>query len=321
MELNNMIQVPYTPKEKHKLSLNQQYQEAIKNYPIPQPQIIQNPNLIASFGVDPNEFMNQFKNMDNMTDQELYNLVASSYNIVLSYAKQNSDYMAISVVWTLFNNPRYISTLVNVFGNVQLDVDQIICCNRIIYDYTTLQNNNSNAIVKISINSLAQIVNKPIIDNLSSINILSRDELAMVAVCANSSQIQLINVKRLNLYFINSNDENKYNVFTIVSIYQELFYNCVTQLTEGIMFDAWSKEELNNLSEAQQNIYYTINEALLCLLEQAPSQVIYQVLKSYCTDYYNNGNGMYRFSMVLSGDYPRINEIISLLEKENIYLP
>ena len=58
---------------------------------------------------------------------------------------------------------------------------------------------------------------------------------AQIGVCIHSSQSYIIGVKRLNCFMINS--ENKmYTEELVVAIYEQLYYNSLTNLGFSILF-------------------------------------------------------------------------------------
>jgi hypothetical protein len=167
------------------------------------------------------------------------------------------------------------------------------------------------------------VVNKDAVVALSGIELPNGSVTAAhFGMCAYSSQSPIIGVKRLNLFMINSEDNVSYNEATIVHIYENLYYSSLTTLLEGIMFDEYTKDDLKNLSSASRDIYYLQNLALLDILEQAPPNVIMQVLNSYALDFYNFGGGRKRFSFVVDPvDYRNINNAIQALAARTVYVP
>ena len=112
--------------------------------------------------------------------------------------------------------------------------------------------------------------------------------------------------------------------YFLVALYQEIFPG-MTILTEGIMFDVWSMSQVQALKEDQQNVFYSINLALLDMLEQCTTAILTQVLRSYSTDWVGiirNNIPYPRFSMILSeADFPRLTSTIKMLEARGIYMP
>ena len=317
------LQLPYKEPEKPKLDFSDLY-KSLAQAPVQKPQYIPQGsiNLPATTGADSGRLFNLFSGIDNMSDQDLYNLVVSTYDAVLSYGRQGAPKEEVGVIWNLFNNVKYVMCLSNVLNNTQITYDQRVCCNKIIYDYM-ISSKKKNPLVQQALDALASTVNKDVVTALSSVNLPQGSVTAAhLAVCAYSSQSPMIGVKRMNLYMINSEDDTSFNEDTILHIYENMYCSSLTILLEGIMFDEYSKDDLKNLSENARNIYYIQNLAIIDILEQAPTAVIMQVLNSYALDFYNFGGGRKRFSFVVDPiDYARINSAIELLKKQGVYVP
>jgi hypothetical protein len=317
------IKVPYDEPDKPKLDLSNLQRSLAQNPTPPQKYLpLGTIDLGATTGADSKKLFNLFANIDSMNDQQLYNTVATTYDAVLSYGRPGAPKEEEGVVWRLFNNVRYVMALSNVLSNTQLVGDQLTCCNKIIYAYMT-STLDKNPMVKQAIDTLASVVNKDTIRNLSDLVLPEGSTTAAyIGVCALSSPSPIIGVKRLNLYMINSEDDHHFNERTIGRIYEELYCSSLTNLVEGVMFDAYSKEDLNNMSEASRNIYYIQNLALLNILNQAPNQILMQVLRAYSIDFFNFGKGKKRFSFIVDPvDYSRIDFAIKSLAAQNVYVP
>lgn len=252
-------------------------------------------------------------NIDNLTDQELYNLIAVSYDNILSNIFINGDTNYLDI----FTNQRFLTILNQVLYKVQLSYDNRIYCNKIAYDYLTIGPNNEYTRELLIV--LAKTVNRGVLPSLVGLG-LSEDFATMLALSRFSSKKELVNIKRLN-FTICSAPKELMNEQMIVWIYEKLISN-FTDLFEGTMFDIC---DLNTVSQDYSDIYSDISLAILTILECMPTQHIQKVLSRYAADFYSimNINHNTRFSMqCLSQDYARINHVVQYLKNvENIYVP
>lgn len=263
---------------------------------------------------NPNLFTSKLENIDKISDTELFDLIRSYYNSLLSdLFIGNRKYIS------LFTNARFLTIFTQVISNVQdLSYNNKVYCNKLAYDYTTLPNPDPD--IKQLLYSLSRVVNRNIIPGLLGLG-LPNDLACYIALTRYSSQRENINVKRLNLVLINSPIEIMTEQM-IVFIYEKLF-DRLTPLFEGTMFDIYDKFE----TESAENIYSIISLSILDILEAQTSATIRKVLLSYEADYktfHAKSNGKpARFSMqcLSPDDYPRINTAIENLKLENIFVP
>lgn len=260
-------------------------------------------------------FKEKIKNIDSISDEELFNIVRHSYTTMLEevFVKNNS-----ALLLEAFNNIRLLMVLNQVVSNVQLTPSQKIYLNRLAYDYITLKGEKNSNIQQLLF-ALSKTVNRNVIPGLLGIDI-PEDLAAYLALARFSSSKELVNIKRVNFIIISAPLELMTEQ-RIVNIYEKLF-DFLTPLVEGVMFDVYNANDFE--TESMKEIYSTISLALLDILNAAPSDVIRKVLLSYAGDH----SMLYsqkpiRFSMnSLSGDYYRITQIIESLKiNEQIFVP
>lgn len=256
-------------------------------------------------------------NINNLTDQQLYDLIMGSYDNILSDIFVNSSPDIQKHYLSIFIQPRFLTILNQVMYKVQLSYDNRIYCNKIIYDYITM--GNGDQYTKDLLLALAKTVNRDIIPSLIGLG-LSEDFATTLAISRFSSKKELVNIKRLN-FAICSSDPNIMTEQMIVYIYEKLINN-FTFLFEGTMFDLC---DYNTVTEEFAEIYSMVSLAVLAILNNMPTDKIRAVLVSYTGDYHSimNTNHCVRFSMQsLSMDYYRIIQVVEYLKSvENIYVP
>lgn len=241
----------------------------------------------------------------------LFEEIKNHYTLLLDeiFEKNNIN------VFKILMNPRVLKALIKVLSNVEVDHKYTTYCNKLCYDY--LKQKTRDQYTESLLLKISEIVNDMVIPQLLGIGI-PRDIASHMALARYSSASEWVNTKRLNRVIIHTNTDLMTEQ-KIIDVYLKL-YEHVTVLFEGIMFDVldefWSEEE--------EILYSTINLAILDILESMPSGDIKHILTSYI----NNRNMLYptnkvRFNIkaISVGDYPRIIEVIDIMENvDNIYI-
>ena len=282
---------------------------------------LQNPYLYNMTG-----FIERFSHIDTLGDSELERLVHENYisildaiNLMSPEQSQVSNPYYVSLVG-LFTNQKFVSSLANILRNAPLDNTRRYYLNRIIYNYLVLPNEQKDSTIERLLVDLSNTINAQILPTLIGIG-LPMDIASYVAIAANSSFNDHINVRRVNLIIFNCGNLEVMTLQRIVDIYQYMFNRSVTVLFEAIMFDVYSEDDLKNATSSQREIYSLMVTAVLELLNNMPSNAIRTILTSYSADYAANPRPV-RCSLCLSNDYYRINEVIDMMERvDRIYLP
>lgn len=262
------------------------------------------------------QFLAQFDNMDALTDGEMHQLVAGTHLEVLDMvpcAAQNPVYA--QKLMDIISNSRYVSTLANYLGNIdELNYSYKVYLNHLLYDYIVFTGGPDKG-NKRDIFHLADTVN---IDHVQKLYVtgFDRDLISFLCICKYSSLDEQICVKRVNLALFMS-DRNM-DLQNVVDVYQTLFNSSMLKLFEGIMFDVYSDQDLENATTNQRNIYSLMGVALLEMVNVMPSASIQVILSAYAQDCYGK---RVRFSMKLSNDYWRINDMIDMIRNMGIYVP
>lgn len=254
--------------------------------------------------------------LDTMSDAEIYDIVKNAYGNIFQDmidTKSSSEYLVA------FTNAKFINCLIQVMRGINtISFNDRVCCNKIVYDYFTSDNNDEQ--IKKLLYALSKVSNKDIIPSLLSLG-LPEDLSCRLALARYSSLKEDINVKRVNFIIACSIAELMTRQM-IVNILCTLFSNIIP-IFIGTMFDRYVEEDW--MSEDVMEIYSTTSLAVLDLLNELPTDKIRKVLISYNGDFelLKSSNSNYcRFSMrSLSDDFMRINYVIQLLEREGIYVP
>ena len=296
--------------------------KAVKANPTPPKEVVQMPDFEQTFGTNISALAENFVNIDKMNDGQLSNLISSTYAVVLNYCTSTGN-IETQFIWNLFNNVKYVMGLAKILSTTPMDIKQIMAIDHVLYNMYVVRNSLKPEVISAH-TELSKVVNNSVIRTLSGVLLpLGEKTAADIGMCIYSSPYPQIGIQRLNLYMINCSEDNEpFNEEIMVNIYVNLYGDSLTKLFEGIMFDVYSKEDLDNFTETQRNCYYRINLALCDILVQAPSNVIYTVLEAYTIDYSSMPAPYRRFSMrTLSNDYERINNVVALLEQNKIFVP
>ena len=255
--------------------------------------------------------------LDKLSDEEAYHLICKTYPYILDemFIDKNMDLIAF-----LYTNPRFIMNLGNVLSrpDTKLSYLQVIYCNKLAYDYFTARGPKDDYIKALLLN-LAKTVNRAITPSLIGLGL--NEELASYLANARYSSLkENIQVQRLNLEIMKRSTDIM-TVQMVVDIYGKLF-DRITPLFNGIMYDYWPNEQF--FSQESEDIYATINIAILEIINNLPQDIMYHLLKNfYDTHQMINLDKKVRFNIYsfCQEDYPRLYYTLELLKQEGVILP
>ena len=260
---------------------------------------------------------NRLFKLDNLSDQELYNLISKTYQYLLDEMFISGNMELINFLYT---NPRFIMNLNNVLSrpDVKLTYLQTVYCNKLAYDFFTARGEKDKYIRALLVN-LIKTVNRSM--NPSLIGLGLNEELVSYLTNARYSSLkENIQVRRLNLIIMNQPTEVM-TVQMIVDIYGKLF-DRISPLFDGIMYDYWPNDQFMN--QEMEDVYATINVAILEIVNNLPEDIMYHLLKNF-HETYNliNSNKKIRFNIYsfCKEDYPRLDYTLEMLKREGIILP
>lgn len=263
----------------------------------------------SDINLSPYLLFEKLNNLDKITSEEIKYLILHYYSIILNkkYIDENKIIIAKA-----FTNERFITILAQILSSViTLTPEQVICCNRLIYDYMMFTNKDDN--IMMILYNLARSINMSTINIIHDLGIPIPMATDMV-ISRYSTEDDKIAMKRLNLIITNGT-LSVINEQVIVNIYEKMFNN-LTPMFEGIMFDVWKEEEFND--QEQEEIYGLINLAILDILKDSPSEFIIGVVSSYIQDYYYMYSGSpVRFNLksIAVYDYQRIIDAVDYVEQ------
>lgn len=216
-----------------------------------------------------------------------------------------------------FQNDKFVNALIKAISSIPITNDIVVACNRVIYDYFTLDNADKH--IKQLYLTISKIVNKDLISSLMGLG-LDEDTASNLAICRHSSMNEKTNVKRLNftIYFKDSEIMTEQK---IVWIYEKMF-DRVSDLFQAIMFETYTPQQEEVFNHNFPENYSTVSLAILCILNNMTSVNIRRVLLGYYSEWEYKGKPRVRFSMrALSNDYSRIINVVESLAQEGTYIP
>lgn len=284
--------------------------EQTKNIQIKDPKMVD----IEFSAFNASQFKNNIVNCINTMDD--YNLCMFLKNNIEALC-QDIMREQIAPYAGHFQNDKFVNALIKAISSIPINNDIVVACNRVIYDYFTLDNADKH--IKQLYLTISKIVNKDLIASLMSIG-LDEDTASNLAICRHSSMNEKTNVKRLNftIYF---KDSEMMTEQKIVWIYEKMF-DRVSDLFQAIMFEVYTPQQEEVFNRFFPENYSTVSLAILCILNNMTSLNIRRVLLGYYSEWEYKGKPRVRFSMrALSNDYSRIINVVESLAQEGTYIP
>ena len=287
------------------------YVTELNSAPVVKPEF--KPLSIGQTVMTPYVLEDKLSNISNLTNNELYEVLMLAYPTILNKTFIDKNKAMIA---NLFMNERFVSIFSQVLSNVSIPFtdDQKTNCNRLIYDYIVYNGSKKSKHVMEILYKVGKIINRDIVPIVCALGL--NEQLAINLIIARfSTKDEYLGMQRVNVVIMNS-DINIMTEQMIVWIYEKLF-NHLTPMFEGIMFDVWNDDDFIN--EDKEEIYGTINLAILDILQDAPMKNIISVISSFAQDrYYIHANDPIRFNIkaISLSDYGRVIEAIDHVEKD-----
>ena len=266
---------------------------------------------------DLNILVQRGKDIDNISERELFTILKKSFRLLLENIFINKDSEALM----LFFNSKFLNVFIQVIGTEVLTSEEILYCNTIVYDYLTDQNIEKDEFTKTLFLTLGRNVNRQKVYQLTALGI--DEPLAIkMAVSRHSTKKETVNVARLNLIMICSSPD----IFTpqmIIYVY-EIFFDFLAPLFIGTMYDVYTDDELEAISDGAADIYSNIGLAIIDILNSMPSDLMRKVLLAYTQEYgTSDKRNKVRFTInsISMSEYFRIYAVVDALKAEDVFVP
>ena len=107
----------------------------------------------------------------------------------------------------------------------------------------------------------------------------------------------------------------------IVWIYEKLF-DSITDLFLGTMFEVYDESEEDDFGDSFIEIYGSVSNAVLIILNNMPEDKIEIVLSKYSKMWIEKGKPKTRFNLrSISNDYSKVLNIVEDMNKNNLMVP
>lgn len=250
------------------------------------------------------DIINKINNVNDLSDSEIKNIIIRQHDIILNYDLFLINKETRSQVLKLFTNKKFLKNLMEVIRQLSLTRHEIVCLNKLAYDYYLLPNKDQE-ISDYLYKSCTEVNGKQVIV-LSGIYGLHNAE--MLTIIRNSTFKEEKAVHRVNTFILKCNLE--LSVDQIVSTYCYLF----ERFTRVFIYTMLESRP-SGLSTEGYKKFDNISIALLAMLDSLPKHDMNKVLLDYG---YTLMNIRYkyqpRFSLKTATSYPRIVQEIENIE-------
>jgi hypothetical protein len=265
------------------------------------------------------DIVNMIRNIDNYKDQEIKDIISRQHAMILNYDLflENADTRAQAQY--LFTNKRFLSIFVQVIGKFNLTPHEVVCINKLCYDYYILPNKDNE--VSELLYQISTIINNNKVIRLSAT--LGMNGAKALAMISNSSLRMEKNIHRINTYLVRYHNSGRGILSTqdMINIFCILYEN----FKDPFVFTMLESKP-NNLTEEEETQFDNISMAILELLNSMTSNDMKKILYDYGYTLNMISSKAVRFSLKSCSNYPRIIRMVNTIETEdnvlgNIIIP
>lgn len=260
--------------------------------------------IFSSVEYEFSTFVDKINNIDNIDENEIKSIIIRQHGMILNYDLFLASDESRLLAQRLFSNPRFLKIFLDITGFLNLTREEIICINKLAYDYYISFNKNeevSNLLMNISHQ----------INNVLSIKLSAKlgiNGSRLLAIIANSSFKDEKNIHRINTFIVKC--DIVFNTQDIIDIYSILF----DRFTNLFIFSMMEYKQ-NGMTKNQISNFDAISTALLDMLDSMITVDIKKVLYEYAYILKTKMPDNVRFSLK-SCNYQRILSIIYDIESE-----
>lgn len=242
--------------------------------------LVSKKEISVSFGelaYDPKHIAYQLNHIDSLDKLEINKIIYQHHDVILDYNLffNNPDYRGAAQ--KAFTNEQFLLCLLAAIPSLHLSDHQIICCNKLAYDYVQYMNDEKNRTSDLLM-QLSSIVNRNLVLVLSGI--VGTGPAQYLALVARSSFSDQKTVRRI-LNFLIFRIEG-YSTQDLLNIYQKLFNRITVFFIEAM--DYVIDPEV--LTEEQYKNDQTITISLLDIMMNMTSDNIRTMLREYGMNYF-----------------------------------
>lgn len=276
---------------------------------------VHNEPLFKTIEYELSDIVNKVSNIDNLDEAEIKRIIINQHDMILNYDLFLMCNDTRKQAQMLFKNEKFLKCFLDVIRLIKLSNHEIICLNKLAYDYYINEYENDPKIYDLLYQLTAIVNGKSIIVLSGIIGIFYAKVLAMIR---NSTFDTEKAVHRVNTFIVKSPID--ISVSGIISIYCELFERFSNVFTFTMLEN---DKDIN--SEFERKKYDNISIALLQMLDSLTEVDIRRVLYNYGyiiniskhVDFRN-----VRFAIKTAYRYTRILNVRSSLEiSDNLIIP
>lgn len=249
--------------------------------------------------------VDKINNIDNLDENEIKSILVRQHSLILNYDLFLSSSKTRSFAQKLFSNKRFLKLFLNVVGLLNLSDHEIMCINKLAYDYYIIPNKDSE-VSDLLLSICNNINNIDVIKLSSRLGIAGARTLSMI----NKSSFQIEKrVHRINTFLVKCNiDLSAQDIIDIMCMLYDRF-------TQPIIYTMLESKPMN-LNNDQSLKFDLISSAIITILDNLSSDNLKKVLYDYAFTLRLVKQGIpVRFSMK-SIPNPRFQSIISEIESD-----
>lgn len=256
------------------------------------------------------EIYNKINNIDKYDEKEIRDIIKRQYNLLLDFDIFLSDPESRSYAFKLFSNAKFLKCLIDVVGVLDLTDRQIICLNKLAYDYYITPGNNPEISNLLFV--ATSYVNDMLVVRLSAVlGVAVGRILAMISKSTFSPEKR---VHRVNT-FITKYDKD----FTIENVVY-LIGSLYDRFGEYFRY-SMLESKYEGMTLQQQKNFDSISSAIVTMLGCMTSKDMKKMLKDYACMLSNVKCKSVRFS-IKSIPNERIQAVVRDVEMEyGIFIP
>ena len=250
--------------------------------------------------------LNKISNIDTLDEKEIKSIITRQHKMLLNYDLFLASSKSRKEMQALFTNKRFLTIFLDVIGLIELDRHEIICINKLAYDYYIMPTKDSE--VSRLLLQISRVINNILTIKLSAI--LGIENSKILAMFANSSFKEEKNIHRINTFLVRCNlDLNVQDMVNIYCILYESFSNLFTY--------TMLEPKPSGMSPEQLKRFDNISLAMLYILDSMNSHDMKMVLYNYAfTLRLIRQNFKVRFGLKTATSYTRMLGIIDEIEND-----
>lgn len=268
-------------------------------------EFLQNPEIF------PEVYFEKFKNLDNMTDEQIFYELQDCLPYMIRDIKDNNP-----ETMRYFADVRVLKALYNLSSRVKFDNENICELNRVFQLYREIpQNLQSEEVLNFMFNISKQMV-KGYIRDITTMTGISDKHAMQISNAVLCGNYDLSNVINMNMVILDIKKEllSEQNIIFIYETFSDIL--SMSDLLLSVMVLGFYPQAI--FSKEVLEKFDIVTKAVLCMIDQQKYEDIYQVLKIYTSSLYTN-NLKPKNSLWNLGRYERLGYVAGkLYENENI---